>query len=82
MLTNSFTYCIFLFWLSVMDMTFLMQVVGGVPLLKLVAVDWLKVGKAADKIALHHRSLVKVKYDIIIFYIFNIHVGCYELKLE
>ncbi|XP_014499009.1 protein ENHANCED DISEASE RESISTANCE 2-like [Vigna radiata var. radiata] len=35
------------------------KVVGGDPLLKLIAVDWLKVDKAADRIALHHRNLVQ-----------------------
>lgn len=35
------------------------KVVGGDPFLKLIAVDWLKVDKTADKIALHHRSLVQ-----------------------
>ncbi|KAK7411623.1 hypothetical protein VNO78_03058 [Psophocarpus tetragonolobus] len=35
------------------------KVVGGDPLLKLIAVDWLKVDKTADRIALHHRSLVQ-----------------------
>jgi hypothetical protein len=53
-------------------MSFLMQVVGGDPLLKLVAVDWLKVEKPVDKVALHGRSMVQVKlidvarYDMII----------------
>jgi len=42
-------------------MTYLMQVIGGDPLLKLIVVDWLKVDKSIDKIALHHRSLVQVK---------------------
>ncbi|KAK7304773.1 hypothetical protein VNO77_42660 [Canavalia gladiata] len=35
------------------------KVVGGDPLLKLIAVDWLKVDKSVDRIALHHRSLVQ-----------------------
>ncbi|XP_028760833.1 protein ENHANCED DISEASE RESISTANCE 2 [Neltuma alba] len=35
------------------------KVVGGDPLLKLIAVDWLKVDSSADKIALHSRSLVQ-----------------------
>lgn len=42
-------------------MIYLMQVIGGDPLLKLIAVDWLKVDKSIDRIALHHRSLVQVK---------------------
>ncbi|KAJ1436958.1 START-like domain superfamily [Sesbania bispinosa] len=35
------------------------KIVGGDPLLKLIAVDWLKVDKAADRIALHSRSLAQ-----------------------
>ncbi|XP_057433784.1 protein ENHANCED DISEASE RESISTANCE 2-like [Lotus japonicus] len=35
------------------------KVVGGEPLLKLIAVDWLKVDKSVDRIALHSRSLVQ-----------------------
>ncbi|KAL5159048.1 Protein ENHANCED DISEASE RESISTANCE 2 [Glycine soja] len=35
------------------------KVIGGDPLLKLIAVDWLKVDKSIDRIALHHRSLVQ-----------------------
>ncbi|KAG5012406.1 hypothetical protein JHK86_024667 [Glycine max] len=35
------------------------HVIGGDPLLKLIVVDWLKVDKSIDKIALHHRSLVQ-----------------------
>ncbi|KAK7304122.1 hypothetical protein RJT34_15186 [Clitoria ternatea] len=35
------------------------KVVGGDPFLKLIGVDWLKVQKTADRIALHHRSLVQ-----------------------
>ncbi|CAJ1975570.1 unnamed protein product [Sphenostylis stenocarpa] len=35
------------------------KVVGGDPLLKLIAVDWLKVDKTADRIALHRRNLVQ-----------------------
>ncbi|KAK7354404.1 hypothetical protein VNO80_19865 [Phaseolus coccineus] len=35
------------------------KVAGGDPLLKLIAVDWLKVDKTADRIALHHRNLVQ-----------------------
>jgi len=50
-------------------MTFLMQVVGGDPLLKLVAIDWLKVDKPVDKVALHSRSMVQVKIDIWRLYI-------------
>lgn len=38
LLTKSFIYCILLLQLIVMDMTFLMQVVGGDPLLKLIVV--------------------------------------------
>ena len=37
-----------------------MQVVGGDPFLKLIAVDWFKVDSNVDKIALHSRSLVQV----------------------
>lgn len=33
---------------------------GGNPLLKLIAVDWFKVDKATDKIALHPKSLAQV----------------------
>lgn len=35
---------------------------GGDPLLKLVAVDWFKVDKAADRVALHPKCLVQVNY--------------------
>lgn len=35
------------------------KVTGGDPLLKLIAVDWFKVDKATDKIALHPRCLVQ-----------------------
>ncbi|KAK2450533.1 ENHANCED DISEASE RESISTANCE protein [Trifolium repens] len=35
------------------------KVVGGDPLLKLIAVDWLKVEKPVDKVALHGRSMVQ-----------------------
>ncbi|KAI5441154.1 hypothetical protein KIW84_010569 [Lathyrus oleraceus] len=35
------------------------KVVGGDPLLKLVAVDWLTVDKPLDKVALHGRSMVQ-----------------------
>ncbi|XVF48476.1 hypothetical protein PTKIN_Ptkin03bG0193400 [Pterospermum kingtungense] len=35
------------------------KVMGGDPLLKLIAVDWFKVDKATDKIALHPRCLVQ-----------------------
>ena len=45
-----------------MDLKFLMQIVGGDPLLKLIAVDWLKVDKTIDRIALHPRSLVQVNF--------------------
>lgn len=34
---------------------------GGDPLLKLIAVDWFKVDKSIDRIALHPRSLVQVE---------------------
>ncbi|XP_054807310.1 protein ENHANCED DISEASE RESISTANCE 2 isoform X2 [Prosopis cineraria] len=37
------------------------KVVGGDPLLKLIAVDWLKVDSSVDKIALHSRSIVQSK---------------------
>lgn len=33
---------------------------GGKPLLTLIAVDWFKVDKATDKIALHPKSLAQV----------------------
>jgi len=63
MLGKSFVYYyILVFWLNIADMKFFMQVTGGDPLLKLIAVDWLKVDKAADRIALHHRNLVQVKF--------------------
>ncbi|KAE9608286.1 putative protein ENHANCED DISEASE RESISTANCE 2 [Lupinus albus] len=35
------------------------KIVGGDPLFKLIAVDWLKVNKSVDRIALHPRSLVQ-----------------------
>ncbi|KAK7840094.1 protein enhanced disease resistance 2 [Quercus suber] len=35
------------------------KVMGGDPLLKLIAVDWFKVDKSIDRIALHPRSLVQ-----------------------
>lgn len=37
-----------------------MQVVGGDPLLKLIAVDWFTVNKSVDRIALHPKCLVQV----------------------
>ncbi|MED6121883.1 hypothetical protein PIB30_034307 [Stylosanthes scabra] len=37
------------------------KIVGGDPLLKLIAVDWLKVDKAMDKAALHPKSLVQLE---------------------
>lgn len=43
-----------------MGMKFVMQVVGGDPLLKLVAVDWFTVDKSADRISLHPKCLVQV----------------------
>lgn len=36
-----------------------MKIVGGDPLLKLIAVDWFKVDKPIDKIALHPRCLLQ-----------------------
>lgn len=36
------------------------QIMGGDPLLKLIAVDWFKVDEAIDKVALHPRCLVQV----------------------
>ncbi|TYG94429.1 hypothetical protein ES288_A11G188000v1 [Gossypium darwinii] len=36
------------------------KIMGGNPLLKLIAVDWFKVDKATDKIALHPKSLAQV----------------------
>lgn len=54
-----------MFWLNIVDKKILMQVAGGDPLLKLIAVDWLKVDKTADRIALHHRNLVQVKFIIL-----------------
>ena len=36
------------------------QVMGGDPLLKLIAVDWFKADNTMDKIALHPKSLVQV----------------------
>ncbi|KAH1210078.1 Protein ENHANCED DISEASE RESISTANCE 2 [Glycine max] len=48
------------------------KVIGGDPLLKLIAVDWLKVDKSIDRIALHHRSLVQVpakpNYSLVLYY--------------
>lgn len=38
----------------------LFQVMGGDPLLKLIAVDWFKAEKAAEKIAVHPKCLVQV----------------------
>ncbi|XP_039059992.1 protein ENHANCED DISEASE RESISTANCE 2-like [Hibiscus syriacus] len=35
------------------------KITGGLPLLKLIAVDWFKVDKATDKIALHPKSHVQ-----------------------
>ncbi|KAB2027720.1 hypothetical protein ES319_D05G051200v1 [Gossypium barbadense] len=35
------------------------KIMGGKPLLKLIAVDWFKVDKATDKIALHPKSLAQ-----------------------
>ncbi|XLS85522.1 hypothetical protein HN51_035688, partial [Arachis hypogaea] len=36
-------------------------IVGGDPLLKLIAVDWLKVDKAMDRVALHPKCLVQLE---------------------
>lgn len=36
------------------------QVMGGEPLLKLLAVDWFTVDKSVDRIALHPKCLVQV----------------------
>lgn len=36
------------------------KVMGGEPLLTLVSVDWFKVDKAVDNIALHPKCLVQV----------------------
>lgn len=36
------------------------QVVGGDPLLELLAVDWFKVNERFDSVALHPKSLVQV----------------------
>lgn len=44
----------------------LFQVMGGDPLLKLIAVDWFKVDKSFDGIALHPRNLVQV-YSLAFF---------------
>ncbi|XP_066353870.1 protein ENHANCED DISEASE RESISTANCE 2-like isoform X2 [Miscanthus floridulus] len=38
------------------------KVVGGDPLLKLLAVDWFKVNERFDSVALHPKSLVQAKY--------------------
>lgn len=38
---------------------------GGDPLLKLIAVDWFKVDKAADRVALHPKCLVQVNYFVV-----------------
>jgi hypothetical protein len=50
-----------------------MQVVGGDPLLKLIAVDWFTVNKSVDRIALHPRCLVQVtlNFQNFIFLIFK-----------
>ncbi|XP_057746642.1 protein ENHANCED DISEASE RESISTANCE 2-like [Arachis stenosperma] len=37
------------------------KVIGGDPLLKLIAVDWLKVDKAMDRVALHPKCLVQLE---------------------
>ncbi|KAI4335601.1 hypothetical protein L6164_014235 [Bauhinia variegata] len=37
------------------------KVVGGDPLLKLISVDWFKVEKRADRVALHRRCLVQTE---------------------
>ncbi|KAH9654565.1 START domain-containing protein [Citrus sinensis] len=47
-------------------------VMGGDPLLKLIAVDWFKVDKAADRVALHPKCLVQVpgkpNYSLVLYY--------------
>jgi len=43
-----------------MNTEFVLQVVGGDPLLNLVGVDWLTVDKSVDRIALHPKCLVQV----------------------
>ncbi|KAH9654557.1 START domain-containing protein [Citrus sinensis] len=48
------------------------KVMGGDPLLKLIAVDWFKVDKAADRVALHPKCLVQVpgkpNYSLVLYY--------------
>lgn len=56
-----------------------LQVVGGDPLLKLIAVDWFTVNKSVDRIALHPRCLVQVTLKFSRFYIFNTQI--YHCKL-
>lgn len=41
------------------------QVKGGDPLLKLVAVDWLKAENALDKVALRTSCMVQVRYQVL-----------------
>ena len=52
------------------------KVVGGDPLLKLVEVDWLKVDKPADRVALHRTSMVqsKVGKKLPFILVFNLQV--------
>ncbi|KAG4210582.1 hypothetical protein ERO13_A02G057001v2 [Gossypium hirsutum] len=48
------------------------KIMGGNPLLKLIAVDWFKVDKATDKIALHPKSLAQIpakpNYSLVLYY--------------
>ncbi|KAG4144666.1 hypothetical protein ERO13_D05G051400v2 [Gossypium hirsutum] len=48
------------------------KIMGGKPLLKLIAVDWFKVDKATDKIALHPKSLAQIpakpNYSLVLYH--------------
>ncbi|KAL6331347.1 hypothetical protein AAG906_011284 [Vitis piasezkii] len=48
------------------------KVMGGDPLLKLIAVDWFKADNTMDKIALHPKSLVQIpakpNYSLVLYY--------------
>lgn len=55
---------------------------GGDPLLKLIAVDWFKVDRPVNKVALHPKSLVQVGsqkfFDLIFLHIIKVndHTVC------
>lgn len=54
-------------WMYIYIYMNIFQVMGGDPLLKLLAVDWFTVDRSIDQIALHPKCLVQV--DLLISFI-------------